>query len=98
MDNFSVIITTTGLSCHHKDLHIYGRQDVAESRGGMVDSNKMQFVGTFSTFQLVDSETFSEYNRCIFKPVVYGFSPYVFVTLKRIPETETLKICEVEFT
>ena len=98
MDDFSVIIHTIGLSCHHKAFHIYGHQDIKENQGGTLDGTNLQFVGTFSTFDLVDSEIVTGYNRCIFKPIVNGFSPYVFVAVKGIPETETLKICEVEFT
>ena len=97
VDNFSLIIHTTGLSCHHKAFHIYGHQDV-ENQGETSDSTNLQFVGAFSKFEPVHSEIASGFNRCVFKPVVNWFSPYVFVAMKGIPETETLKICEVEFT
>ena len=98
-DNFSAIIITTGLGCHHKDLFIYGQQDAEETDGGNVDLHleNLHFVGTFSKFQLVEAEIINGFNRCVFKPVVNGFSPYVFVALKGFPETENWKICEVEF-
>ena len=98
MDDFSVIIHTTGLSCHHKYFHIYGHQDVGDNQGETLNRTNLQFVGTFSKFEPVDSETFSGFNRCVFKPVVKGFSPYVFVAVKGISETETWEICKVEFT
>ena len=98
MDNFSVIIHTTGLSCYHKYFHIYGHQDVGNNQGETLDDTKLHFVGTFSKFEPVDTEIVSGYNRCVFKPVVNGFSPYVFVAVKGIPEAETWEICEVEFT
>ena len=98
MDNFSVAIHTTGLSCHHKAFHIYGHQDVGNNQGETLDSTKLHFVGIFSKFETVDTEIVSGLNRRVFKPVVSGLSPYVFVVVKGIPESETWKICEVEFT
>ena len=99
MDNFSVVITTVGLSCHHEDLFIYGYQNTRETDGGNIDLHQrnLHFVGTFSKFELVEAEVINGFNKCVFKPVVNGFSPYAFVSLKGIPETENWKICEVEF-
>ena len=97
MDNFSVVIHTVGLSCHHEDLFIYGHQDVGENQGGEMNNENLHFVGTFSIFNLVEAETMNGFNKCVFKPVVNGFSPYVFVAMIQIPDNETCKICEVEF-
>ena len=97
MDNFSVIVTTVDLGCYHKDFHVYGHQDVEANKGGTFYNKNLHFTGRFSKFELVDSETISGYIRCVFKPVLNVVSPYVFVALKRIPEAETWRICEVEF-
>ena len=97
MDNFSAIIHTVDLSCHHKDLYIYGHRDIKENQGGKLCNKNVHFVGTFNIFELVKTEIINGFNRCVFKPVVNGFSPYVFVEVKRIPENETWKIGEVEF-
>ena len=97
MHNFSVIIHTVGLSCHHEDLFIYGHQDVEENQGGQINNENLHFIGTFSKFELVKAEIIDGFNRCVFKPVTSGFSPYVFVSVKQIPENENWKICEVEF-
>ena len=97
MDNFSVVIHTVGLSCHHEDLYIYGHQDVAANHGGQINNENLDFIGTFSKFELVKAEIIAGFNRCVFKPVVNGFSPYVFFTMIQVPDTETCKICEVEF-
>ena len=98
MDNYSIIVITVGLRCHHKDFHVYGHQDEVENQGGTFDDRHLHFVGTFSKFAEVESEPIDGYNRWAFRPVVSGFSPYVFVKVNRIPETATWRICEVEFT
>ena len=77
MNNFSVVIHTLDLSCHHKDLYIYGH--------------------SFNKFDLTEAEIINGFNRCVFKAVANGFSPYVFVSVKQIPENETWRICELEF-
>ena len=97
MDNFSVIIHTVGLNCHHEDLFIYGHQDVEENQGGQINNENLHFIGTFSKFELVKAEIIDGSNRCVFKPVASGFSPYIFVAVIQIPKSGTCKICEVEF-
>ena len=97
MEHFSVVIHTAGLSCHHKDLYIYRHQDKEETEGRNTQLGNLHFVGTFSKFELVEAEMMNGFNRCVFKPVVSGFSPYVFVSVKRIAENETWRICELEF-
>ena len=99
IDTFSVVLHTVGLSCHHKDLYIYGHQDTEETDGGKMDLHRenLHFVGTFSKFELVEAEIVNGSNRCFFKPVASGVSPYVFVALKGFPETENWRLCEVEF-
>ena len=98
MDSFSVIIYTESLGCHQKNLNVYGNQDAGENQKKKLNDKNLQFVGTFSKLELIDSETTIGLNRCVFKPFDNVFSPYVFVAVKRIPETDTWKICEVEFT
>ena len=98
MDSFSVVILTAGLSCYHKNLYIFGHQDIRENQGGKLCNKNVHFVGTFSVFELVEAEMMNSLSRCVFKPVFNGVSPYVFVTVKPIPEPGTWEICEVEFT
>ena len=97
MNGFSVIVITIGLSCYHKDLYIYGHQDVEETDGGNVHLENLHFVGRFSKFELVEAEMIDSFNRCVFKSVVDGFSPYMFVRVKRIPDIGTWRICEIDF-
>ena len=97
MDNFSVVIHTVDLSCHHKDLYIYGHQDIEETEGRNAQLGNLHFVGTFNKFDLIEAEIINGFNRCVFKAVANGFSPYVFVSVKQIPENETWRICELEF-
>ena len=97
MDNFSVVVYTVGLGCHHKDFHVYGHQDVGENYGEEMVPENLHFVGKFSKFKLVDADIFNRLNRCVFKPVVGGFSPYVFIAVTSISGAEIRKICEVEF-
>ena len=97
MNNFTVIVHTVGLSCHHEDLYIYGHQDVTETEGENVHLENLHFVGTFSKFDLVKEEIINGLDRCVFKPAISVFSPYVFVSVIRISEIGTLKICEIEF-
>ena len=58
MDNFSVVVTTVGLGCHHKNFYIYGHQDAGEN----FTDKRLHFTGRFSKFELVDSETIIGYN------------------------------------
>ena len=70
---------------------------MGENQKKKLNDKNLQFVGTFSKFELVHSEINSGLNRCIFKAVGNVVSPYVFVAAKGIPESETWRMCEVEF-
>ena len=94
--NYTVTVITENLVCDHKELLIYGEQNIP-NMDEIYQSERLHFVGNKKIIRLDSSSVNNGQNECVFRHICEDICHYVFIFVKSVPEESNWRICEVIF-
>ena len=94
--NYTVTVITENLVCDHKELLIYGEQNIP-NMDKIYPSERFHFVESKKILRLDSSSVNNGQNESGFRHICEHICYYVFISVLNVPDGNNWKICEVKF-